>query len=94
MNFVENGKVNVELVKDEVTAMVSEISEISVDEIGEEDSFVDDLGLDSLLALEILAAIEKRFKVDIAEENLPKMQSLNQTLEVTLHCIREKYSCE
>lgn len=94
MNFLENGKLNVEMVKEEIAAIIADIAELPVEEIGGDDTFVDDLGLDSLLALEVLAAIEKKFKVDIAEENLPLMQTLNATVEVAVRCIKEKHNCE
>lgn len=93
MNFLENGKLNLEMVKEEIAAIIADIAELPVEEIGGDDTFVDDLGLDSLLALEVLAAIEKKFKVDIAEENLPLMQTLNATVEVAANCIKEKYNC-
>jgi len=41
------------------------------------------MGLDSLLALEILAMIEKKYKVRIPEEKLADMTSLQQTIDIS-----------
>ncbi len=42
--------------------------------------FFKDLHLDSLLALEIVAAIEKRFRIEIEEQRLPEISTLTQSI--------------
>ena len=51
--------------------------------------FFKDLEIDSLLALEILALIEKKFKVQIPEEKLVDITSLNATIEMTRSTLEE-----
>lgn len=63
-------------VKREVRKMVAEIGEISEEEIKDDSNFIDDLGFDSMKALEIAAAIEKKYKIRISEEEIPKINSL------------------
>jgi acyl carrier protein len=48
------------------------------------------LEIDSLLALEILALIEKKFKVQIPEEKLVDITSLNATIEMTRSTLEGK----
>ncbi len=67
----------------EIRTLVAEILEMDPPSIDGDAKFVEDLGVDSMLALEILAAIEKKYKTHIPEENLPKMTSLNETIRVT-----------
>ena len=52
--------------------------------------FFKDLEIDSLLALEILALIEKKFKVQIPEEKLVDITSLNATIEMTRSTLEGK----
>ncbi|MCP4267196.1 MAG: acyl carrier protein [Candidatus Brocadiaceae bacterium] len=69
----------------DITAIVAEVTELEESEIWEkrDADFFKDLEIDSLLALEILALIEKKFKVQIPEEKLVDITSLNATIEMT-----------
>lgn len=69
----------------DITAIVAEVTELDEAEIWEkrDADFFKDLEIDSLLALEILALIEKKFKVQIPEEKLVDITSLNATIEMT-----------
>jgi len=69
----------------DITAIVAEVTELDETEIWEkrDADFFKDLEIDSLLALEILALIEKKFKVQIPEEKLVDITSLNATIEMT-----------
>ncbi|MGR3309553.1 MAG: acyl carrier protein [Candidatus Brocadiales bacterium] len=72
-------------VEKEVTAIVAEVTELKEEEIWEkrDANFFKDLEIDSLLALEILALIEKKFKIQIPEEKLVDITSLNATIDMT-----------
>jgi acyl carrier protein len=67
-------------IEQEIRKIVAEVLETNPEEIDPEARFVEDLGMDSMMALEILAAIEKKFKVVIPEDNLPKFTNLKQTI--------------
>ncbi|MCP5005946.1 MAG: acyl carrier protein [Planctomycetes bacterium] len=72
-------------IEKEVTSIVAEVTELEESEIWEkrDADFFKDLEIDSLLALEILALIEKKFKIEIPEEKLVDITSLNATIEMT-----------
>ncbi len=72
-------------IEKEVTSIVAEVTELDESEIWEkrDADFFKDLEIDSLLALEILALIEKKFKIQIPEEKLVDITSLNATIEMT-----------
>ena len=76
---------SVENLEEDITAIVAEVTELEESEIWEkrDADFFKDLEIDSLLALEILALIEKKFKVQIPEEKLVDITSLNATIEMT-----------
>lgn len=74
-----------EEVEKEVTAIVAEVTELDREEIWQkrEANFFKELEIDSLLALEILALIEKKFKIQIPEEKLVDITSLTGTINMT-----------
>lgn len=76
----------------DVTAIVAEVTELDEKEIWEkkEADFFKDLEIDSLLALEILALIEKKFKIQIPEEKLVDITSLQQTINMTKSVLKSK----
>lgn len=74
----------------EMRSMVAEILEMGEDKITPEAKFVEDLGMDSMMALEILASAEKKYKIKIPEENLTKVTSLNSLVEVARTIIDNK----
>lgn len=81
-------------IQKEVTAIVAEVTELEVDEIWEkrDADFFKDLEIDSLLALEILALVEKKFKIEVPEEKLVDITSLSATIKMTESIVNEKKS--
>ncbi|MFH2137940.1 MAG: acyl carrier protein [Candidatus Omnitrophota bacterium] len=73
---------NFEDTKKAVKTMVAEIIEIPEEELTDAAEFVDDLGVDSMMALEIVAVIEKKFKVTIPEEEIPNISSLQKIYDL------------
>ncbi|MCX5668095.1 MAG: 3-oxoacyl-ACP reductase FabG [Candidatus Omnitrophica bacterium] len=65
-----------------IKKLVAEIVEVEIDKITPEASFVEDLGMDSMMVLEILASIEKKYKLRIPEENLTKITNLSKVVEL------------
>jgi acyl carrier protein len=80
-----------ENIEKEVTAIVAEVTELEESEIWEkrDADFFKELEIDSLLALEILALIEKKFKIQIPEEKLVDITSLNATIGMTKSVVEE-----
>ena len=79
------------LVENDIRDMVAEILEMNVSEIPEEASFVQDLGMDSLRALEILATLEKKYKIQIPPERLADMGTLNGVITVATEIYEDTY---
>lgn len=74
---------NPSAIEQDIKQIISTILEIEPDKITPEARFVEDLGMDSMMALEILAAIEKKYHITIPEENLTKMTSLSDVINLT-----------
>jgi acyl carrier protein len=68
--------------KQDIKSLVSEILEIEPDDITDTSLFKEDHGADSLLAIEILAQLERRFAVVIDQAELERMVNLEAVYEV------------
>ena len=75
-------ELNQDNLEKELRSVISEIVEVEGEKITPEANFVEDLGMDSMMALEILASIEKKYKLKIPEENLTKITNLKQVVEL------------
>ncbi len=74
----------------EIREIIATIVEKDPGEITPEAKFYEDLGLDSMMALEILAAVEKKYKIAIPEEKLAQLTTLNQTVAVAKEYLAKK----
>ena len=70
-------------VDQQVLELIADILEMEPAKIDPSAQLVEDLGMDSMMALEILATIEKKFRIKIPEEDLPKITSVNRAIELT-----------
>jgi acyl carrier protein len=64
-------------VAEEVRKVITEVGQLAPD-FGAEADLYNDLGLDSFRMVEIFLAIEKQFKVTIAEDDYVQLRSLKQ----------------
>lgn len=67
----------------EVKRMISEITEVPEEDLTPDADFFNDLGIDSLKAIEIVAAFEKRYRIIIPENDIPNIRNLRQVLKYT-----------
>lgn len=64
--------------KNKLRAIVSEVSE--VDEVPDAAEFKD-LGIDSMMAIEIVAEVERTFKLSIPEEEMKTLTNLERVFD-------------
>ena len=76
--------------KEELRDIVCEIIETEPEALLPDALFYEDLGMDSLRALEILAVIENRYSITIDPEMLTQMTSLNKVVEITEQCLERR----
>lgn len=67
---------------EELREIAAEVLELEPEEITEGGDFVEDYDGDSLRAIEILARIEKQYKVEIPQEQLAEMTNLKAVYEI------------
>lgn len=85
-----NTKTTTVNVEQDIRALVAEILETEPGGIGIDAHFVKDLGMDSMMALEILAGIEKKYRIVIPEEMLTKFTSLRTTINIVQDILKKK----
>jgi acyl carrier protein len=71
-------------VREEVIKMVAEITESEPGEISDTALFIDDLGIDSLMAIEMLVAMDKKYKIRIPEDEFGKIKNVQDAVAVVL----------
>ena len=49
----------------------------------QEKNFFTDLEIDSIKAIEIAVAIEKKFKISVRDEDIPKITTVKEAVELT-----------
>lgn len=69
-------------IEEVIKNIIAEIAEVDKKKIKPGTKFAEDLNIDSMMALEILTAIEKTYKIEIPEESLPKMTSLKEAMKL------------
>jgi acyl carrier protein len=77
---------SVDFIRSQVKAAVSRVTGIPADAIDDGASYVGELGLDSLSILEIAVEAEAAFGIRVAEEELPNIRTIEDTVQlVTRH---------
>jgi acyl carrier protein len=69
--------------EDEVRDLVAEILELPREKLTPEADFFNDLKVDSLKAIEIVAAFEKKYRIIIPEQDIPNIRNVRQIVEYT-----------
>lgn len=80
----------VDKLEQDIRKLVAEVIETEPEKINGDAKFVEDLGMDSMMALEIMAALEKKYRIAIPEDMLPKFISLNETVSMIRDIINKK----
>jgi acyl carrier protein len=80
----------VENVEKEIVSIISDVSGLDADDITPEKNFFKDLEVDSIKAIEITVAIEKKFKVSIRDEDVPKITTVKEAVELVNSLLNQK----
>jgi acyl carrier protein len=67
-------------IRAEVKRLVANVTEREPDEISDTAHYMDELGVDSLMAMEVMIAVDKKFKIDIPEEEFNKATNVNESV--------------
>ena len=81
--------VDEKILEQELKELIAEIMEVEPEEVTSEANFVENLGMDSMTALEIMASIEKKYRIRIPEDDLKKIINLKQTVELAKNILEK-----
>lgn len=77
-------------IKQEVISIISDVSGFDVEEITLEMNLANDLEIDSIKAIEITVAIEKKYKISIRDEDIPNIITVKDAVEAAKNLIAQK----
>jgi acyl carrier protein len=76
-------------IRAEVKNLVARVTEREPDEIPNDAHFMDQLGVDSLMAMEIMIAVDRKFGIDIPEEEFNKATNVNESVALVEHWLSQ-----
>lgn len=77
-------------IEHEIVSIISDVSGFDAEEITLETNFFKDLEIDSIKAIEIAVAIEKKFKISVRDEDLPNITTVKQAVELVKQLLDQK----
>jgi len=77
-------------VEHEIMSIISDVSGYDLEEIKPDTNLAKELEIDSIKAIEITVAIEKKFKISIRDEDVPNITTVKQSVELVNTLIGHK----
>jgi len=69
-------------IRAEIKKLVGRVTERDPEEVPDKAHYLEELGVDSLMALEIMIAVDRKFGIDIPEEEFQKATNVNESVEM------------
>ena len=79
-------------IRAEIKKLIARVTEREPDEIPDEAHYMEELGVDSLMAMEVMIAVDKKFKIDIPEEEFNKATNVNESVALVQHWLAKQNS--
>jgi len=73
-----------------IKEIIADVAGVEVEEIKPDTNLTKDLDIDSIKAIEITVAIEKKFKVSVRDEDVPKIMTLRQAVDLVVQLLAQK----
>ncbi|MBL3669475.1 acyl carrier protein [Streptomyces sp. M2CJ-2] len=70
--------------KEELRATVAQVLDVEVSEVTDDANFVEDIEVDSLMALEVVVVLEKKYGVRLSETELRRITCLQNAYDLLL----------
>jgi len=77
-------------IETEVISIIADVSGFEVEEINPNSKLADDLEIDSIKAIEIVVALEKKYKISVRDEDVPKITTVHETTELVSRLLRQE----
>lgn len=82
--------INKKVLEDEIKGIISDVSGFALEDIKPETNLINELEIDSIKAIEITVAIEKKYKISVRDEDVPKIVTLNDAVELVHGMLNHK----
>jgi acyl carrier protein len=69
-------------IEKEIVSIIAEVSGFDEEEIKPDSNFFDDLEIDSIKAIEITVAIEKKYKISVRDEDVPNITTVKHAVDM------------
>ncbi|KOG79349.1 MULTISPECIES: acyl carrier protein [Streptomyces] len=77
------------LEKEDLRSTVADVLDVSEAELTDDAQFVGDLGVDSLMALEVMVVLEKKYGVKLGESELKEVTCLQRAYDLLATKLKE-----
>ncbi len=77
-------------IEKEIILIISDVSGFEPEEIKPDTNLQKELEIDSIKAIEITVAIEKKFKLSVRDEDVPKIMTVKDATSLVSKLLREK----
>lgn len=77
-------QMTIEQIREEIRMRVAELTERDPSEISDTARFVEDLDIDSLMAIELMVTLDKEYKIDIAEEEFRNIKNVSEAVDIVV----------
>lgn len=81
---------NIDSLEMELKQLISEVTGRDVEELKSDANFWQDLGIDSIKAIEITVAIERKYKIRIRDEQIPKITTIGEAVTAVKEALTKK----
>jgi acyl carrier protein len=82
----------IEDVAKELMSIIAEIAGVDEEHVTPDSDFSKDLEIDSIKAIEVTVAIEKRFKVSVRDEDVPRITTVRNAIDLVNELLDQKVS--
>lgn len=77
---MQDGQITSDEIRNEIKRLIAEVTEREPEEISDTASFTEELGVDSLMAIEVMVAVDKKFKIDIPEQDFNTVKNVDDAV--------------
>jgi len=78
----------------EIKQLISDVTGINIEKLKSGANFWKDLGVDSIKAIEITVAIERKYKIRIRDEQIPKISTIGDALIIVSEALDKKQNAK
>lgn len=78
-----------ENIEKEIISIISDVSGFDPEEIKPDTNLQNELEIDSIKAIEITVAIEKKYKISVRDEDVPKIVTLKDAVDLVKNLLNQ-----